>query len=379
MKFKLSKEALENILTYSISGICIVFCYFILKNFDGIKTTFVNFLNIIMPFVFGMCIAFIVLPVVKNIEGVLLKNSRLKNKTKRVIAVSGGILFLILVVASFFAILIPQLYSSVNTLIGLLPGYLESAKNLTLDFLVGSTQFNQIFDKIIEYGNVLLTTLLTNASTFLPSLLNYSYSFIITIGNMLIGLIIAVYMLLDKERFTLQVKKVMYSILPKSFGDKLGYVGDLTARMFNQFIFGKALDSLIIGVICFIVLQIANFPYALLISFIVGLTNMIPVFGPFIGAIPSIFILLIIDPIKAAWFALFILILQQIDGNIIGPSILGDSMGLPSLWIMFSIIVGGGLFGIVGMFIGVPVFSVIYILSKSLVDKILIKKGLEIK
>ncbi len=378
MKIKLSKEAIENILTYSISGLIIVIIYFLIKHTPNIISVLGNFLSIVMPFVFGMCIAFIVLPVIKIVEEKWLVNSKLNDKNKRVIAVILGMLTLLLVVGSFFAILIPQLYFSVNTLVGLMPGYLDSARDFTINILIGNDFLNQLFDKVIEYGETLLTTLLTNVSSFLPSLINYSYSFIATIGNILIGLIIAIYMLLDKEKFTLQIKKVMYSVLPKKAGDTLIDVGNLTARMFNQFIFGKALDSLIIGVICFIVLSIFDFPYALLISFIVGLTNMIPVFGPFIGAIPSIFILLIIDPVKAAWFSLFILILQQIDGNIIGPSILGDSMGLPSLWIMFAIIVGGGLFGIVGMFIGVPVFSVIYILSKNIVEKVLEKKNIKV-
>lgn len=379
MKIKLSKEAIENILTYSISGLIIVIIYFLIKHTPNIISVLGNFLSIVMPFVFGMCIAFIVLPVIKIVEEKWLVNSKLNDKNKRVIAVILGMLTLLLVVGSFFAILIPQLYFSVNTLVGLMPGYLDSARDFTINILIGNDFLNQLFDKVIEYGETLLTTLLTNVSSFLPSLINYSYSFIATIGNILIGLIIAIYMLLDKEKFTLQIKKVMYSVLPKKAGDTLIDVGNLTARMFNQFIFGKALDSLIIGVICFIVLSIFDFPYALLISFIVGLTNMIPVFGPFIGAIPSIFILLIIDPVKAAWFSLFILILQQIDGNIIGPSILGDSMGLPSLWIMFAIIVGGGLFGIVGMFIGVPVFSVIYILSKNIVEKVLEKKNIKVE
>ena len=148
--------------------------------------------------------------------------------------------------------------------------------------------------------------------------------------------------------------------------------------MFNSFIIGKTVDSLIVGVICYIVMLIFRWPYPVLISLIIGVTNMIPVFGPFIGAIPALFLLFIVDPSAALWFALFIIILQQIDGNIIGPLILQDSMGLPSLWIMFAIILGGGFFGLVGMFLGVPVFAVVYVIIKEIVNQRLIDKEIEV-
>ena len=149
--------------------------------------------------------------------------------------------------------------------------------------------------------------------------------------------------------------------------------------MFNSFVYGKALDSLIIGIICAICTGLMKMPYAVLISFVIGITNMIPVFGPFIGAIPCIFILLIISPYKALEFSIFVLILQQIDGNIIGPRILGDSLGLPALWIMFAIIIGGATFGIVGMFLGVPIFSVIYYLVSNRVNQALREKRIHIE
>ena len=150
----------------------------------------------------------------------------------------------------------------------------------------------------------------------------------------------------------------------------------LTSRMFNSFIIGKMIDSLIIGVICFIGMLIMRLPFAVLISFIVGLTNMIPVFGPFIGAVPGIFILFIVDPIYSLIFAVFVLLLQQFDGNILGPMILGDQLGLPSLWVMFSIIVGGGMFGILGMFLGVPVFAVLYVVVRGFVSGRLKEKNI---
>ena len=182
-------------------------------------------------------------------------------------------------------------------------------------------------------------------------------------------MVVSFYLLLDEEKFLLQFDKVLYTVCSLDHAERITYVTGLTGKMFNRFIFGKAFDSLIIGVICWICMIIMKMPYAPLIGFVVGITNMIPVFGPFLGAIPCILILVIINPWKALEFAVFVLILQQIDGNIIGPRILGDSMGLPSLWIMVAIIVGGALFGVTGMFVGVPVFSVIYILVKEKVNR----------
>ena len=161
---------------------------------------------------------------------------------------------------------------------------------------------------------------------------------------------------------------MIYAICGRGTSNKIFYVAKLTSKMFNSFIFGKALDSLIIGIICWVGTAILKVPYSTLISFVIGITNMIPVFGPFIGAIPCIFILIFINPISAIEFSIFVLALQQVDGNIIGPKILGGSLGLPALWVMFAIIVGGGLFGVIGMFLGVPLFSVIYVLIRDAVN-----------
>ena len=196
--------------------------------------------------------------------------------------------------------------------------------------------------------------------------------------SVFIGLIIMFYLLLDEEKFKHQVKKLAYGAFPEKAGDEIMYVGRLSVRMFNSFIAGKAVDSLIIGIVCWLVVTILQMPYAPMIGFIVGITNMIPVFGPFIGAIPCLIILLIINPWQSLEFLIFIIILQQIDGNIIGPHILGDSMGLPTLWVMFAIIVGGALFGVVGMFLGVPIFSVIYTLVANALNRRMMENQIDL-
>ena len=235
-----------------------------------------------------------------------------------------------------------------------------------------------IINNLFQTSEDYILSIVSTITTYIPIAINYSYAIISNIFNILISLIITVYMLYDRERFISQIKRVTYALFSKKSADFLCKVTNLTSRMFNQFIFGKALDSFIIGIVCLICTSLLRLPYAPLFSFIIGITNMIPVFGPFIGAIPCALILLIIDYFKAFEFVIFIIILQQIDGNIIGPRILGDSLGLPSLWVMFAIIVGGGCFGIFGMFVGVPIFSVIYLLIKEKVAKVLKEKSLEI-
>ena len=175
------------------------------------------------------------------------------------------------------------------------------------------------------------------------------------------------------------VKKINYAIFPIQASEYLHRMALASADIFNNFIIGKAIDSLIIGILCYIGSLIFQFPYALLLSVFVGVTNMIPVFGPFIGAVPGMFILFIIHPITALYFALFIFVLQQFDGNILGPLILGAKLGLPSIGILFSVVIGGGLFGIIGMFIGVPCFAVIYMAVKEFVAYRLEKKALDLK
>jgi predicted PurR-regulated permease PerM len=190
---------------------------------------------------------------------------------------------------------------------------------------------------------------------------------ILTVKNLLIGLVVAVYLLAGRKRFARQANMILHSLVSPKWAqlilDELKYAD----RMFGGFINGKILDSAIIGVLCYIGCMIFRFPNALLVSVIIGVTNVIPFFGPFIGAVPATLLILIEEPIKAVWFVLFVLVLQQLDGNIIGPKILGNVTGLSSFWVMFAILLFGGLWGFVGMLIGVPLFAVIYDVIKKLV------------
>ena len=375
----LKEQTLDNIYAFTISGILIVTFYAVLKNLPAIADTLQKLLKSISPFIFGICVAFVLAPVRRWIEEKVLVTEKIGSRTKRLIAVAVSMLVLLLVLFGFFAILIPQLVSSLSTFVESFGGYVQSIQDMISQWKFPDTEITDaVLNAISQFGTH-LTQWLTSAVGGLGKLVSYSISFARGILNFFIGLIIAVYLMMDDEKFKLQCYKFTYALLNRKQAGNVVYVTRLTARMFNSFIFGKALDSLIIGIICWFVLNLMKMPYTPLIAVVVGITNMIPVFGPFLGAIPCIIILLLINPVNALEFMIFILILQQVDGNIIGPRILGDSLGLPTLWVMFAIIVGGAFFGIGGMFLGVPIFSVIYVLMKDFIHQRLKDKNIVIR
>ena len=379
MKINWKEQTKDNILAYTVSGILILLVYFLFSRWSVVGSFFGKVWKDLMPFVWGFAIAFVLLPMRHVVEDKWLKNVNWKPRTKRNVAVTVSMVVLLLILASFFAVLIPQLSSSISTLAANMGSYLESASSYMDGLSKQYPQYAGVFGAMGTSFTDFLSSLGTSATSIVTKLVTYSISMVTGLFSFLIGLIVAIYMLLDQEKFKRQAVKMFYALLPRPRAEYWFSVGRLTSHMFNRFIFGKALDSFIIGIACWICCAIMRIPYSPLIAFIVGLTNMIPVFGPFIGAIPCILILLFINPVSAVEFAVFILILQQIDGNILGPYILGDSMGLPTLWVMFAIILGGSMFGVLGMFIGVPVFSVIYVQVRQLVNDRLGAKHISVK
>lgn len=378
MKFHLKEETVELTKALTVAGIIIVIVCFLFSRFNEIFYWVGKFIGVAMPFIFGMAIAFLISPVQSYVENKLLKNSKMHFKIKRILGVIAALGFLFILVGGLLALLIPQLYASVTTLSSSMNVYISEAQKYLESLAINDSIYESIVTYLFASGEKIVTGTINGMQQYLPQILNYSFGFLTSLMNFFVGIFIAFYILMSKERFINQFKRALFAFVPKKVADYTVYLTNLTTTMLNSFVVGKFIDSLIIGVICFVGMTIFKMPYAVLISFIVGLTNMIPVFGPFIGAIPGVFILFMVDPIMAVWFALWILVLQQFDGNILGPYILGDSLGLPSLWIMFSIIVGGGFFGLVDMFLGVPLFSVVYIVVKTSVQKRLEEKKIQI-
>ena len=376
---KLKEETIENIKAFSISGILVVAFYTLINNVEPLYGVFQAIFVALSPFIYGIGIAFLLNPLRKVIEYSWLEKTKLKPRTKKVIASFGALLIGIIMLFVFFSILIPQMISSIQTFLSSFEGYVDTAHKFFESNNFFSDDLLKTLNPVIDKGVSMLGDWVSNIASSLNAILMYSVIFAKGVMNFLIGMIIALYILLDEVNLKRQMKKVLYALLPEKTTKGILRTTRLTINTFNSFVAGKAVDSLIIGILCYIILSFMKMPYTPLISVVVGVTNMIPVFGPFLGAVPSILILLLVDPFKALEFSIFILILQQVDGNIIGPRILGGAVGLPTLYVMFAIIIGGALFGIVGMFIGVPVFSVIFVLVSEFIHRRLDKKNITIQ
>lgn len=349
--------------------------FFLIYRFDGFGSAISTLTGILMPFIYGAVIAYLLKPVCNTIEAFLRRFIPEKMKGLiNALSVTFTILFGLLLIYALCMMIIPQLITSVTTL------YYTAQANITkfmywanhLEFIEKNEQIMELLNSAYAALNTNLDTWIKN--TLLPSMQNIVSGAaigvlnVVTVAkNLIIGIIVAVYILASRKRFVQQGKMVLYSVVKPRWASLITEELKYADRMFGGFINGKIMDSAIIGVLCYIGCLIFKFPSALLVSVIIGVTNVIPFFGPFIGAIPATLLILIQNPIKALWFVLFVLVLQQLDGNIIGPKILGNTTGLSSFWVLFAILLFGGLWGFAGMIVGVPLFAVIYDVIKKLV------------
>ena len=385
MKVEWTKSMTKRVLVYIVAGIGILAAYFILINLKRVSGIFSSVSDILRPFIIAAIFAYIVngpMMFFERLFGRLTDKKKPRPVLKRVLAIIAAWVASLAVLVLFFVIIVPDVKISITTLINNLPSYFESLKafivalaekyQLDISYLNSFMNFQVTADGIMEiidkYSDALIPQL--------ANIANISVQIGSFIADVIIAIIISVYLLFSKETLIAQLKKVLYALFSRKLADVSVRVARETHRTFSGFINGKLLDSLIIGILCFIGMSILKFEYALLISFIVGVTNVIPFFGPMFGAVPSVLLLLMIDPWHALWFAVFIFALQQLDGNVIGPKIFGDSTGLPALWVMFAILVGGALWGVAGMFVGVPLFAVIYRFSKEILENLLKKKNM---
>lgn len=345
-----------------------------------------NVFNTIMPFLIGFALAFLLLPLVNRMErfnNQYFFRKKPRPRLNRALSTATAIIVLLAMVAGFMAILVPQLITSVKSILQYAGSFISMNSDRINDFLLKYEflsiegeklviAWENVVSQMMNYTNLLVN----NVKTIAVGISSGVYT---VVFHFLVGLIAAFYLLMDRETFCAQVKKLCYACLKRSTCETLIYWTRRAHRIFAGFITGKFLDSLIIGVICYVCMLIFRIEYPLLISVIVGITNIIPFFGPFIGAVPSALILLLVNPLSALWFLVFILILQQLDGNIIGPFILGDYVGVSAFWIMLAIVIGGGLFGFAGMLLGVPVFALIYAIVRTLAEERLKQRGLPVE
>ena len=330
--------------------------YLALNNIPTIKAVFSNAISIISPFIYAFAIAFILNRPMMWFERTLFKDK----KKKRILSVAVTFTIAISLISVLMVLVLPQIGLSIAYLVEAMPGFIQSVSQTAVEVMEQIHLNSRLSRQVQEMWNNIGTGIMNFTVSVLPGVVNVS----IGIGNAVIksimSTIIAIYMLASKDRLKFQIKKFFYAYFSRNFAEETFELGRMSNTIFSDFIIGKMIDSTIIGIIAFIGMLFIYPDYAVLIAIIIGVTNMIPFFGPFIGAIPSVFILLILSPFAAFVFLIFIIVLQQIDGNIIGPKVLGSSLGLSPLWILVGIIVGNGAMGFLGMIIGVPTFAVIY-------------------
>lgn len=377
----------------AVVGISIVL-FFFLQNMEVIRKAAGTMITILMPVIYGGVIAYLLSPLYnwirEHLNRFFTRHGYGPNAGSRraasALAILVSITALIAVVAGLLAMIIPELVHSITNL---LDSFSMSDNFTSFTSIVNTivpddqlvVEINKLYIQFEQNVQDLIQNYITpyiqNIFDYLSIGLVNTFNFL---KNIIIGIIIAVYLLASKERFAAQATKLLYCVAGPRTGNVIMHNVRYTHQMFGGFIIGKLLDSAIIGIICGIGMSlIPGMPYVMLISVVVGVTNIIPFFGPFIGAIPSAILILLTSPIHTVYFTIFILVLQQFDGNILGPKILGQSTGLSSFWVLFAILVFGGLFGFVGMIIGVPITAVLLHLLTEGVNRLLNRRGLPLE
>lgn len=353
-----------------------VVLFFVVYRFRGVGDALNKLGSILAPFAYGGVVAYLLRPMCNLYEGLFQKY--LPKKLKKLsngLAVGLSMISGLLIVYALIIMIAPQLFSSIQTLWLSLPDKISAlyawamatfGENEKLVSLF-NTIYNTVNTDLQNWANNTLAPYVSSVVSIVSGVGSSVWKVLMFLYNLLVGLIVAVYLLFSRKKFARQSVLIIRSALKPKWAELLLDEVAFIDRMFGGFIDGKILDSAIIGVLCYIGCTIFRFPNALLVSAVVGITNVIPFFGPIIGAVPSTLLILIESPIKALWFVVFVLALQQLDGNVIGPKILGNTTGLSSFWVLFSILLFGGLWGFVGMIVGVPLFAVIYDIIKKLV------------
>ena len=357
---------------FCVVGACIAF-YLLLNNLGYFLGRIGIFINILSPFAGGIVIAYILDPMVKFFYAKLFKEKKGTRGFAILLAYAVAILLLMLLAW----LVVPQIVNSIGMLFTNFPSYIQGVQEMLLYVQSEYGIDLQQATKMLDDSEAMVKEIYAMATNAMPQIVASIGSVASNFVAIFTSIAASIYMLADKDHLLHQLRTLAHAFLPEKVASNTLRICHYANVNFTGFFVGKIIDSAIIGVITFVAMTILRLDFAVLISVFIGITNIIPVFGPFIGAIPSVFILLLIDPLQAVIFCVLILIIQQLDGNFIGPKILGSSIGISALWILFSIVVGGDLFGIVGMVVGVPVFATLYGLAQEFVHYALDRRGID--
>ena len=387
---RLDRKTLFSIgLTVFLTFLACNIVFFLFYRYKGFTDGWNNLLMVLQPVLFGMLGAYLVNPIMKAYEAKMLpyfmQKTKDEVKTKRRVrnvTITLGLITFLAIVSLIILIIVPQMVSNIADLTRSVPREIDQmtawmeahSDSPAIKWL--SESMESVSDAVVGF---LKSISFTTGVDYVTSFANGVYIVVKSLLNLIIGVIVAVYLLQTKEAFIGQGKKIVYALFKPETGNKVIHTMRRSNEIFGGFVIGKIIDSLIIGVISYIALSIMRLPYPALLAAIIGVTNIIPIFGPFIGAIPCLILVVLANPLQALYLLIYIVVIQQVDGNIIGPKILGDSTGLSSFWVITSILVAGGFFGLPGMILGVPVFAVIYYLLKKLFEGKLKKKDLPTK
>ena len=356
-----------------------ILLYMMMSNIEEFSSKIDEMMVTIRPFIIGASIAYILNFMLKFYENLLSKWDKFDKQSKKVKR-SIGLVFTyisaIIMAYLFLQFVLPQLVDSILGLANSIPQYVKDLSDFTNDLLSKVDLEPHFIELLMKQWNDLINNIITFITNMVPVIGNWVLSLSSSLFSIFVGVIVSIYMLIDKEKLLALSRKIIFAFSPNERAKFILRIAKISNDTFGKFLVGKIVDSLIIGVLTFFILSICNMPYTLLISVIIGITNIIPFFGPFFGAIPSVIIVLFVSPTKALWLVLIVFVIQQIDGNIIGPKILGDTIGVSAFWILFSLLIFSKLLGFVGMIVGVPIFAVVYSLIKETVEIRLKNKGL---
>ncbi len=383
MKFKIEKKHISMGVVALAVIVCAILFFLILTNFQQIFSVLGQCVKVLASVIWGFVIAYFLTPILNFFERKVFSHIKFKKPHRgliRGLSIAVTLIIVLLAASGLMWMVIPQILASIRGIIVSIPTYISNAQQFLNDTLERYPDVEELFQNYFtDFANMLTNLaqqLLPTINSSMSNVTSGVFGFIYGFKDFVIGLLVSIYVMASKEKFIAQSKKVLYAFIPKKAADKTVSVCQITHRTFYSFLSGKLLDSLIIGIICFIVMVIFGWEYPLLISVVIGLFNIIPFFGPIIGAVPCILILLFTNPFHALMFLIFTLLLQTFDSQCGLSHTSAISTGLPAFWVIFAILVGGGIGGIVGMFVAVPIFSVIYSLFRASVGERLTKRGL---
>ena len=406
----MKRNQYKSYLAIGVTAFCVIaasiLLFFAIYHGSEVRAFLGALTHILRPIFLGMILAFLLLPIHRHIfrfMTAMTTNERLADERNvrflNVLAIIFSMAFAFFLLYLLLAMVIPQVYLSVVGLVNAFPGYIKSMQGWLQAFLESNPEIQATvmplynsaalsleqwlssdilpnLESVTSTVRWLRESILPNITGVVSGVSTLVIAMLVLAKDLLIAVIVSVYLLVRKDIFAAQSKKIVYSIFPPRYGDLIVAETRNAYHILSGFINGKLLDSLIIGIIALVCCNLFKFPYPALVATIIGVTNIIPFFGPFIGAIPCALLILLVSPIQCVYFVIFILVLQQFDGNILGPKILGDSTGLASFWVLFSILLFGGLFGFAGMVLGVPIFAMIYSVLRRLVIRGLQRRGL---